>query len=66
MSRRKPKLTELEWRKVFQLRCRAKRGEHLPPEDMKLLERAHRDDPERYASLRDAVFEATKPFGAKP
>lgn len=66
MTRRaRRKLTEAQWRTVFDLRCRAKRGEYIRPEDQKLLEMAYHDDADRYRGLDGEVFDATKPFGAK-
>lgn len=52
------------WSKVFDLRCRSKRGEHLSPEHQALCAAAFKDDPKRYNAMGDKVFEATKPFGA--
>lgn len=64
---RKPKrkLTEAEWSKVFELRCRSKRGEYLSPEDRKLVDAAYKEDPDRYAELEGPVFNATVPFGSQ-
>lgn len=64
MSKRRPKLTEAEWSKVFELRCKGKRGEHLSDDERSLVDRAYREDPDRYAALGPKVFEATKPFGS--
>jgi hypothetical protein len=59
------KMTEEGWTKVFQLRCRSKRGEHLSQEELRLLTQAYRQDPERYSALNRQVFEETAPFGAR-
>jgi hypothetical protein len=61
---KKPKLTEGEWERVFQLRCRSKRGERLGEDALALCVRAYAEDRERYAALNPRVFEATKPWGA--
>lgn len=63
-SVKRKKLTEEEWRQVFQLRCRAKQGQYLPPEATKLLEAALKEDLKRYSALDEAVFNATVPFGS--
>lgn len=57
-------VTETEWSRLFELRCRAKRGEYLPPEVSELFERAMRADPKRYSAMTEAVFYATRPFGS--
>ena len=62
--RKKPAVTEAEWRRVFELRCRSKRGERLAHEDIALCTAAYKADGERYAAMNDRVFEATKPFGS--
>lgn len=66
MAKRKKKktLTEACWVRVFQLRCRNKRGEYLSPDDTAFLRRAWEEDRRRYNALDKPVFEATKPFGA--
>lgn len=63
MTRRK-KLTEEEWRRVFQLRCRAKQGQAIAKEDLALIAAAFRDDLERYSAMEVDVFNATVPFGS--
>lgn len=66
MSRRKKgRLSESDWARVFTLRCRTKRGERLSDEEMKLIDRAWREDDKRYAALNEAVFEATHPMPRK-
>jgi hypothetical protein len=59
------KLTESEWSRVFELRCRAKRGEYLRPEDQALVEKAWRENPVRYSEMTEPVFEETAPFGSR-
>ncbi len=61
----KSRLTEAEWARVFDLRCRSKRGEMLPREEHALCVAAFEEDSKRYAALNRAVFEATAPFGAQ-
>lgn len=66
-SKRKPKLpplTEQEWRQVFEIRCRSKRGERLWDEEEKLFLRALKEDPKRYSAMDDAIFAVTAPFGS--
>lgn len=67
-ERRKNKLqrtlTEDDWKRVFDLRCRSKKGETLNRKDHAFCLRAMKSDPGRYSALDVVVFEATKPFGA--
>ena len=63
MARRK-KLTEEEWRRVFQLRCRTKQGQEISKEELALTATAFREDPKRYSALEVDVFNATVPFGS--
>jgi len=63
MARHK-KLTEEEWRRVFQLRCRSKQGQDIAKEDLALVDAAFRDDLERYSAMEVDVFNATVPFGS--
>lgn len=58
-------LTDTEWSQIFELRCRAKRGERLQREEQRLVEKAFKENPTRYAAMNDGIFEATKPFGTK-
>lgn len=55
---------EVDWDKVFELRCRSKRGESLSEEQRALVERAWRTDPKRYNAMEEDVFVATAPFGS--
>lgn len=64
VRRRRRELDAAEWSRVFELRCRSKRGEHLSPEDLALCKSAFISDPERYSTMTEQVFNATKPFGA--
>lgn len=61
---RKAKLTEAEWLRVFKIRCDCKRGAGLGPDERKLIERAMKEDRERYSAMDDDVFDATVPFGS--
>jgi hypothetical protein len=51
-------LTEAEWSKVFDARCRSKRGEALTDEQRALVDAAYDSDPKRYVSLEPRVFNA--------
>ena len=64
MKRKAREVSESDWSKVFDLRCRSKRGEHLSPEDRALLLAAYKVDATRYAAMSDDVFVATAPFGS--
>ncbi len=64
MAKRK-KLTEAEWSQVFRIRCRSKSGSQPSADEMKLLDRAFKEDPDRYKAMNERVFDETKPFGAK-
>lgn len=57
-------LSELEWGRVFDLRCKSKRGEMLSDDEMKIIVRAYQSDRRRYADMEPRVFEKTKPFGS--
>lgn len=57
-------LTDEDWLKVFELRCKSKRGERLSGAEQRLVERAFRADETRYAALEPDVFDATVPFGS--
>ena len=58
-------VTEQDWETVFQLRCRCRRGDILPPVDQALCEAAYASDPARYASRSREVFLETAPFGSQ-
>ncbi len=64
MARRKKKLTEEEWQRVFKIRCRSKQGLQIAKEDQSLTDRAYESDQERYAAMEADVFDATVPFGS--
>ena len=51
--------------RLFALRCRSKRGEHLSPDDLQFLESCWKQWPGEYAALSERVREATLPFGAQ-
>lgn len=59
------KREDIDWSKVFALRCKSKSGHGLTPEEMRLVEAAYKADPKRYGALNAEVVEATKPFGAR-
>lgn len=58
-------MTCAEKERLFDLRCRSKRGEYISPEDFKFLEHCWKTWPIEYSLLQGKVFEATKPFGSK-
>lgn len=62
MTRRK--LTEAEWGRVFDVRCRSKRGEALSDDDRALIGAAFASDKGRYAAMNGDVFDATVPAGS--
>lgn len=57
-------MTQAERERLFDLRCRSKRGEYLSPEDVSFLESMWKQFPEQYSAMQPEVFEATKPFGS--
>lgn len=61
----KRQLTELDWERVFRVRCKSKSGHQLADEERELITRAHQLDPVRYAAMNDDVFVATAPFGSR-
>lgn len=58
------KPTPEEQTRVFDLRCQAKKGYRLHPDDQMFLETMCFTYLEWYSSTEDAVREATKPYGA--
>lgn len=60
----RPPPTEYDWSRVFDVRCRTKRGKEVTADEHDLCYRAYKEDPGRYGVLDRKVFEATKPFGA--
>lgn len=63
-AKKKAPLTEMEWQQVFRHRCQSKQGQRLLPDEQALVERAYKENPERYAALDGEVFDATIPFGS--
>lgn len=63
-TRKRTNLTEDDWRKVFELRCRSKRGQRLSDEEQTLVDAAYRQDRKRYGALEPDIFDATVPFGS--
>lgn len=55
---------EINWSKVFDVRCRSKRGERLTPEEQEFCRRAYEADPKRYAAMNADVFNETVPAGS--
>lgn len=64
MKKAQALLTEADWRRVFKLRCETKQGHAITDDDLRLVERAHRENPERYRATEGDVFNATVPFGS--
>lgn len=73
MARKKPRgatrkaeaqLDEADWRTVFALRCRSKRGEILSKNERALVDRAFRENETRYREMEADVFNGTTPFGS--
>jgi hypothetical protein len=58
-------LTEADWLRVFEIRCRSKRGYDLTDQDRELIARAFELDGDRYAAMNHDVFVATAPFGSR-
>lgn len=63
---RKAKLTDDEWRRVYEIqkRCRV-HGGPLAPEEQRLVDRAIATDPKRYKEQSYDAFDATVPFGSE-
>jgi len=51
--------------RLFELRCRSKRGEYLSPDDMRFLMDCNKKWPLAYGALGKAVFAETAPFGSR-
>jgi hypothetical protein len=58
------KLTEEQWREVFRLRCKGKRGDRLDKLEQRLVEKAFKENSDRYGRMEADVFDATVPFGS--
>jgi hypothetical protein len=58
------KLTEDQWREVFRLRCKSKRGDRLDKLEQRLVEKSFKEDFDRYGRMEADVFDATVPFGS--
>lgn len=51
--------------RLFKLRCRSKRGEYLPPEEVAFLDDCWKRWPVEYSALGSEVFRETAPFGSQ-
>lgn len=51
-------------RKLFDIRCRSKRGEYLSEQDRRMISECWSRWPDDYRAMEREVFEETKPFGA--
>lgn len=58
-------MTHAERERLFDLRCRSKRGEQISPEDFAFLERMWNEFPKEYSAIQSEVLDATKPFGSR-
>jgi hypothetical protein len=56
-------MTDEQWDRIFEIRCKSKLGQALSGEELDLIYEAYREDPDRYIALGSKVFEATRPFG---
>lgn len=64
MKRISTKLTEGDWSRVFEARCKTKRRQAISTADQALVETAFREDAARYAAMTADVFDATVPAGS--
>jgi hypothetical protein len=62
---RRGKLSDAEWRDVFELRCKSKSGDALSKAEQALVEAAYQEDETRYGDMEIDVFNATVPFGSR-
>ncbi len=53
-----------ERKRLFEVRCKSKRGGQLTPQEVRFLDQCYRRYREQYRAMEQAVFDATKPFGA--
>ena len=58
-------MTEKERSRLFRIRCRAKRGEYLSPEDQDFCREMFERYPKSYGEMSQDFHEATKPYGAE-
>ena len=62
--KKRAKLTEAEWSRVFRLRCHARSGHTLSDTDQALVTAAWKENETRYKAMNDAIFDATVPAGS--
>jgi hypothetical protein len=62
--RKRKKLTEEDWAKVFIARCQSKQGKTITKEERILVDAAFKEDLNRYSAMEKDVFNATVPFGS--
>jgi hypothetical protein len=62
--KKKRKLTDGEWSRVFTLRCKTKQGQTISQEEHDLVNAAFESDKERYGAMEPDVFNETVPFGS--
>jgi hypothetical protein len=58
------KLTDDQWREVFRIRCRCRRGDVTTVRELDLVGRAYKENHKRYSAMNEDVFDATVPFGS--
>lgn len=51
--------------RLFALRCRSKRGEYLPPDNVQFMNSCWEKWPAEYAAMDEQIREATLPLGAR-
>ncbi len=55
---------DINWHRVFVIRCKSKSGGGLTDDERDLCNAAYKADPKRYAEMDDSVFDATVPAGS--
>lgn len=62
--KKKTPLTDAEWRRLFTVRCKSKRGQAITDDESALIDRAFASDPKRYGNMDPDVFNETVPAGS--
>jgi hypothetical protein len=53
----------IDWERVFEIRCRSKRGIPVSSDEERLVREAHASNPYKYRALESRIFDETHPAG---
>jgi len=60
-----PTMLPGDWQKLFDIRCKSKRGEKISDVEAAYVMRCHTKFPDAYKAMESEIFKATKPFGSR-